>query len=51
LIDDHDVGVSAMIALGKLKAHTARPLVERFLAHPDSWVRQEAKKALARIDR
>jgi len=51
LLEDDDVAVSAMIALGKLKERSARPLVEKFLTHPDSWVRQEAKKALARIDR
>ena len=51
LLGDDDVAVSAMIALGQLKEHSARPLVEKFLTHPDPWVRQEAKKALARIDR
>ena len=51
LLEDDDVAVSAMIALGKLRAKESRPLVERFLGHPDAWVRRKAKTALARIDR
>ena len=51
LLDDDDLAGYAIMALGKLKSKEARPAVERFLKHPKSWVRREAKKALARIDR
>jgi len=37
--------------LGKLKAEKARPYIERFLDHPKAWVRREAKKALAKLDK
>ena len=51
LVDDEDLAGYAIMALGKLKCKEARPFIERFLTHPKSWVRKEAKKALARIDR
>jgi len=51
LLDDEDLAGYAIMALGKLKSKEARPFIERFLTHPKSWVRREAKKALARIDR
>lgn len=50
-INDKDVAVNAMIALGNLKVKEAREVVERFLDDKDSWVRSEAKKALAKIDK
>ncbi len=48
-LDDDDVAAYAVMGLGKLKAAEARPAVERFLDHPESWVRKEAKKALAKL--
>jgi hypothetical protein len=51
LLDDEDLAGYAIMSLGKLKSKEARPFIERFLTHPKSWVRREAKKALARIDR
>jgi hypothetical protein len=51
LLEDKDVATDAMIALGKLKATEARPKVEAFLSHPDSWVRQKAKSAMKKIDK
>lgn len=51
LLDDKDLAGYAIMALGKLKCKEARPFIERFLNHPKSWVRKEAKKALARIDK
>ena len=50
LADDEVVG-HAVMALGKLRVVTARSRIERFLDHPKPWVRKEAKKALARIDK
>lgn len=50
-LTDEVVAGHAVCALGKLKAKKARSHVERFLHHPKSWIRQEAKKALAKIDK
>lgn len=49
LLSDKEVAGHAVMALGKLKAKSAKPKLEPFLQHPRSWVRNEAKKALARI--
>lgn len=49
LLDDEVVAPYAVMALGKLKAPEGRAAVERFLDHPESWVRKEAKKALAKL--
>jgi hypothetical protein len=51
LLDDEDLAGYAIMALGKLKCKEARPAIERFRTHPKSWVRREAIKALARIDK
>jgi hypothetical protein len=53
LAGDEDASVSnlAMIALGDFRDIRARPVVESFLQHSDSWVRKKAKQALAKIDR
>lgn len=51
LLDDQEVATDALGPLGKLKAAKARPKIERFLNDPDPWVRREAKRALAKIDR
>lgn len=51
LLRDKDVGVQAMIALGNLHVKRARAKIEAFLRDQDSWVRQEAKRALAKIDK
>ena len=51
LLDDATVSTDAIIGLGKIGDAAARPALERFLTHSDSWVRKEAKKAVARIDR
>lgn len=49
LLDDPDVAPYAVMGLGKLKAPEARPELERFLGHPEQWVRKEAKRALAKL--
>ncbi|MGH2829847.1 MAG: HEAT repeat domain-containing protein [Actinomycetota bacterium] len=41
----------AIAALRKLNAREARAEVEPFLAHPDAFVRTEARKAIAKFDR
>jgi len=43
--------IYALAALAKLKPPSARPYIEPFLKHPKPHVRNEAKKALARIDK
>jgi HEAT repeat protein len=51
LANDPAVAPYALIGLGKLGAEEARPVVSRFLDHPEAWVRREAKRALVRIDK
>lgn len=51
LLEDDEVSLMAMSALGKRKATVARPKLEGFLKHPDSSLRKEAKKALEKLDR
>jgi HEAT repeat protein len=51
LLNDEEVAAHAVMGLGKLKAKKAAPKIEPFLEHPRPWVRREAKKALARIQR
>ena len=49
LLHDEEVVGHAVMALGRLRAHSARPRIEPLLRHPKPWVRREAKKALARM--
>ncbi len=51
LLNDPTVALQAINALGKLRAVEARPLIEPFLKHEKSWVRQAAKDAIQRIDK
>ena len=51
LLDDENLAGYAIMALGRLKIQEARPGIERYLTHPKSWVRREAKRALAKIDK
>jgi len=51
LLADEEVAGHALIAIGKLKARKARPHVERFLNDDKAWVRGEARRALAKIDK
>ncbi len=51
LLKDDEVSGHAIMALGKLKPPAARPHVEPFLKHPNTWVRKEAKKTIERIDK
>ncbi len=45
-----EVAPHAVTALGELRATEARAEIELFLRHDESWVRQEAKKALRKLD-
>lgn len=47
LLTDEDVAGHAVMALGRLRASSTRPDVERLLEHPHAWIRREAKKTLA----
>ena len=51
LLEDEEVVGHAVIALGKLRASEARSRIESLLNHPKAWIRKEAKKALAKIDK
>lgn len=51
LLGDEDVAGHAIMALGRLKAKKARAKIESFLTHPKAWVRKEAKKAIAKINK
>ncbi len=51
LLDDEEVAGHAIVALRKLAPKRARPHLEKFLSHPKTWVRNEAKAALAKIDK
>lgn len=49
LIDDPDVDGHAVMALGRLKASSARSFLEGKLEDQRAWVRAEARKALAKL--
>jgi hypothetical protein len=49
LLNDDQVAGHAIMALRKLKATEALDHLERFVDHPQAWVRNEAKKAIAAI--
>ena len=51
LLHDEDVAGHAVMALGKLKISEARAEIEKFLTHEKRWIRTEAKRALAKIDK
>ncbi|HSG40191.1 MAG TPA: HEAT repeat domain-containing protein, partial [Thermoanaerobaculia bacterium] len=50
LADEVMVG-HAIAALGKLRERRARTLIEQHLDHPKAWIRKEAKRAMAKIDK
>lgn len=50
LLDDPSVCAHAIGALGKMRVDAARPAIEAMLASSDKNVRDQAKKALKRID-
>ena len=50
LLGDEQVAGHAVMALGKIGAERARSSIEPLLSSPRSWIRNEAKKALRKID-
>ena len=50
LLQDDEVVEHALTVLGTLRAQQAKQHIQRFLHHPQPWVRKAAKQALARID-
>jgi HEAT repeat protein len=51
LLKDDAVAGHAVMAAGKLKAVSLRPQLEPFLNDPRAWVRREARKSLAQLDK
>jgi hypothetical protein len=51
LLEDPDVSGQAVIGLGRLQTSAARPFLEPFLKHEKPWIRNEAKKAIAKLNR
>jgi hypothetical protein len=51
LLEDDEMVGHAVVALGNLKATAARERLMELTQHPKMWIRNGAKKALARIDR
>jgi hypothetical protein len=50
LLEDEEIAGHVIMSIRKLRVKEAIPALERFKNHPKSWVRREAKKALAKID-
>ena len=51
LLEDDEMVGYAIMALGKLRAKEAYTEIKKYQTHPKTWVRKEAKKALARIEK
>ncbi len=51
LLDDEEVAGHALSALRKLAPPEAREAIEPFVDHPKTWIRNEAKRALEKIDK
>jgi HEAT repeat protein len=51
LLEDPDVSGHAVSALRKVADPRSRTALEPFLAHSRTWIRNEARKAIAKIDR
>ena len=51
LLSDEDLAGYALIALGKLKASSARDRIEEFKKYPKKWIRIEAQRALKEIEK
>jgi len=50
LLDDEEIAGHALSALRKLAPPEAREAIEPFVNHPKTWARNEAKRALKKID-
>ena len=51
LLGDEEVAGHALSGLRKLKAQQARAYIQRFLTHKKAWIRSQAKRALAALDK
>lgn len=51
LLDDEEIAGHAVYALCLLAPPEARSAIERFVDHPKTWVRNEARRALLKIDK
>jgi hypothetical protein len=51
LLNDEMVVGHALKALAKLKPQRARPYIEALVDHPKPWVRKEAARALAKLEK
>jgi hypothetical protein len=51
LLDDDEMAGHAIIGLRKLKAKEAKERIEPFRKHDKGWVRDEAKRAVAALDK
>ncbi len=49
LADPEGLGRQALAPLGRLKASEARADIEPYLQHPQGWVRDDARRALAKL--
>jgi HEAT repeat protein len=50
-LDDEDITGHVVIALGKLKAIEALDEIKRLSNHEKSWIRQEVKRAIRKIEK
>jgi HEAT repeat protein len=51
LLEDEDVRGHAISALGRIGTPKARSAIEKYVTHPNGWIRKTAKNALKQIDR
>jgi hypothetical protein len=51
LLKDEEVAGHAIMGLRKLNAIKARPFLDNFLNHPKLWIRNQAKKTIAKFDK
>jgi HEAT repeat protein len=51
MLNDEEIAGHALKALGKLRAPKALAWVRPFVNHPKAWIRNEAKRALIKIDK
>jgi HEAT repeat protein len=51
LLDDETCAGHAIMALAKLKSKRSVPKIQALLSHSKSWVREEAKKAIIKIQK
>jgi hypothetical protein len=51
LLNDEEIAGHAVSALRRLAPPEARTAIEPFISHPKTWIRNEAKRTLAKIDK